>query len=68
MMKILGILLIAGCLLTGLISYNALAVPHYDLDPVSVLASLLNITIQSLGYVSGVLSVVLLILGVSILR
>ncbi len=68
MRKALGILSILGCLFCGLISYNALAVVHYDLDPVSVLASLLNISIPVLGYISGALSVALLVWGISMLR
>ena len=67
MKKILGIWFIIGCLLFGLICYNALLVTHYDLDPVSVLASLLNISIQTLGYASGALSVVF-ILGIFVGR
>ena len=57
MKKLLSILLIIGSLLFGVISYNALAVTHYDLDPVGVLASVLNIPISTLGYASGVVSV-----------
>lgn len=68
MRKLLGVLLIISSLLFGVICYNALAVSHYDLDPVGVLASLLNIPIPILGYASGVLSVVLLIGGISLLR
>ncbi|MCB0079468.1 MAG: hypothetical protein KDE47_00985 [Caldilineaceae bacterium] len=68
MKKLLSILLIIGSLLFGVISYNALAVTHYDLDPVGVLASVLNISIPILGGVSGVASVVLLIGGILLLR
>ncbi|MDJ0648386.1 MAG: hypothetical protein QNJ60_06720 [Xenococcaceae cyanobacterium MO_188.B19] len=65
MKKILGICcLIVGCLFLALVSYNAVAVIHYDLDPVSVLAALLNISIQTLGYISAVLSLVFLILTI----
>ncbi len=74
MKKILGICcLIVGCLFLALVSYNALAVIHYDLVPVSVLAAfvpvsvlaaLLNISIQTLGYISAVLSLVFLILTI----
>ena len=56
--------LIIGCLFLALVSYNALAVIHYDLDPVSVLAALLNISIQTLGYINAVLSLVFLILTI----
>ena len=68
MKKILGIWFIVGCLLFDLICYNALLVTHYDVDPVSVLASLLNISIQTLGYASGALSVVFFILGIFVGR
>ncbi|MEZ4664877.1 MAG: hypothetical protein R2911_45685 [Caldilineaceae bacterium] len=68
MRRILGILLIIGGLLFGVICYNALAVTHYDLDPVGVLASLFNIPIPILGYASGVMSVALLVAGITLLR
>ena len=68
MKKRLCILLIVASLFFGVISYNALAVTHYDLDPVGVLASVLNISIPILGGVSGVASVVLLIGGIILLR
>ena len=54
-----------GCLLSGLISYGALAVKHYDVDPISVLASSLNISIPTLGYISGALSLGCLMLGIT---
>ena len=55
-------LLIVGCLLFGWLTYDALFVAHYDLDPTSVLASLLGIHIPTLGYISGAIFLVLVAL------
>ena len=68
MNRVLGLLFIASCVLFALIAYNALAVVHYDLDPVSVLAFLLNVPIPVLGYISMTLSLALLVVGIALLR
>ncbi|MEM0968774.1 MAG: hypothetical protein AAF191_09080 [Verrucomicrobiota bacterium] len=52
MRTVLAILFLLLSLCTAGIAYNALALVHYDLDPVSVLASLLSLRIPTLGYVS----------------
>lgn len=64
MQKDLGIPLLISCTIFGLISYNALIVPHYDVDPISILASLLNRSIPTLGYISGAISLISLLLYV----
>ena len=61
MKNICRFLLIVVCLLLALISYDALANVHYDVDPTSMLASLLGLSIPILGMASGLLSIVLLI-------
>ena len=66
--KVILILFLVGFLLTAVIAYNALFVVHYDLDPVSVLASLLNIPIPVLGYISGAISLILLYFGITRFR
>lgn len=62
------VLLIIGSLLFGLLSYNALAVIHYDVDLTSMIAYRLNISIQTVGYISGAVSLVFLILAIRAFR
>ncbi len=58
--KGLGILLLVGCGFFGCLCYGSLAIVHYDVDPFTVLASLLNISVETLGYISGGISIICL--------
>lgn len=65
---ILPILLFLGGLMAAGIAYNALAVVHYDVDPVGVLANLLDITIPTLGYICSGVSILLIGCGIVLWR
>ncbi len=48
--------LLAFCTFTALLSFDALARPHDDLDPSSVLAETLGLSIETVGIGAGIFS------------
>jgi len=48
--------LIAFCTFCAILCFDALARPHYDVDPTSVLAAVLDLEIETLGVGAGILS------------
>jgi hypothetical protein len=48
--------LLAFCTFTALLSFEALGKPHSDLDPSSVLAATLGVSIETVGIGAGIFS------------
>ena len=68
MSRFFGTLLLLLGTVFGWITYSAFFVIHYDLDPVSVLAYLLNITIPTLGWITSVLTILTIGFGIVLWR